>query len=87
MRQIGASFQSILTDLDDILKLFPEDMWEKFLAQPELNELQFILRERRTRAKNRLCAHRESLANDLAIDGYHAWNDLYNLVKAVCRLK
>ncbi len=80
MRQIGASFQSILTDLDDILKLFPEDMWEKLLAQPELNELQFILRERRTRAKNRLCAHRESLANDLAIDGYHAWNDLYNLV-------
>ncbi len=77
VRQIGASFSSVMTTFDDQLKKFSDSHWKDFINQPELADLHFILNERRNRAKNRLCAHRESLANDLAVDGYHAWSDLY----------
>lgn len=77
VRQIRARFQSVLVTFDDRLKNYPDAQWDSFLKQPEFTELSFILNERRQRAKNRLCAHRESLANDLAVDGYHAWSDLY----------
>lgn len=80
IRQNSARFGSVLTNFDDKLEKITDIEWEQFLAQPQFTELQFILNERRQRAKNRLCAHRESLANDLSVDGYHAWGELYNTV-------
>lgn len=77
VREIGAELSTVLTAFDERLKRFPEGQWQEFLRQPQFNDLAFALNERRLRANNRLDADRENLANDLAIDGYHAWSDLY----------
>lgn len=77
VRQIGASFQSVLVNFDDRLNKYPDSLWDSFIENEVFADLRFAINERRKRAKNRLCAHRESLANDLAVDGYHAWSDLY----------
>ena len=34
--------------------------------------------ERRSLAKEKLPPEQEALINDLAVDGYHGWSDLYN---------
>ena len=38
----------------------------------------FSLDERRALAKEKLPPEQEALINDLAVDGYHGWSDLYN---------
>lgn len=77
VRQIGASLGTVLTAFDEILKRFSDGQWQEFLRQPQFSDLAFVLNERRERASKRLDAGRENLANDLALDGYHAWSDLY----------
>jgi len=77
VRQIGAALSTLMTNFDDLLNKYPDLLWEDFINQPQFTELRFVINERRERAKTKLCAHRESLATDLAVDGYHAWSDLY----------
>jgi pepF/M3 family oligoendopeptidase len=48
-------------------------------------QVEFPLGERRELAKDRMSPQLEALAGDLAVDGYHAWSDLYNL--AVSRIR
>lgn len=45
-----------------------------------MKPIAFPLNERRRRAQEKLSPEQEVLANDLAVDGYHAWQDLYNAV-------
>lgn len=80
VRQIGAGFGTVLTMFDERLKHFSEEQWRVFISQPQFEGLAFALNERRARAGRRLDADRENLANDLAVDGYHAWSDMYYAV-------
>ncbi len=78
--QLSASLQTILTGLDQKLVMIEQHVWEGLLSEEPFAELSFILEERRTRANDKLSPEQETLINSLAIDGYHAWGQLYNTV-------
>lgn len=78
--QLSAYLASVLTAVDHLLVNIPEGNWQGFLAHEALQELNFSLAERRTVAQTKMSPERESLATDLAVDGYHAWSRLYNTV-------
>ncbi len=78
--QLYATFTASLTEVDRLLLRVPEETWRSLLAHPALAPVAFALDERRRRAGERLPPEQEALVADLAVDGYHAWNDLYELV-------
>ncbi|MFD2372113.1 M3 family oligoendopeptidase [Brevibacillus sp. GCM10020057] len=80
VKSISAAFGSALTRWEEQLLKIDAAQWEKLLADPELSPIAFPLNERRRRAQEKLPPEQEVLANDLAVDGYHAWQDLYNAV-------
>lgn len=84
--QIRAAMGSATTLLDHQLTQMPEDVFEALVQRPEFAEIIHPLRERRARAAMLMDPQRESLAGDLAVDGYHAWGRLYNEVVGRIRI-
>ncbi|MED4782305.1 M3 family oligoendopeptidase [Brevibacillus choshinensis] len=80
VKTISASFGSALTRWEEQLLKIDADKWDALLVDDELAPIAFPLNERRRRAQEKLSPEQEVLANDLAVDGYHAWQDLYNAV-------
>jgi len=80
LKQISASYAAVLTLLDDQILNIPEDVWAKLLEQESIKPIAFPLNERRTKAKDKMAPEMETLANDLAVDGYHAWGEMYNTI-------
>jgi len=79
LRPIQAGLMSLLTGLDSIMLAVPDDEWSRLLAAEELAPLAYVLDERRRRGKEMLPSEQEVLVNDLSVDGYHGWSDLYDL--------
>lgn len=77
--RINAAFASVLTRLDQHLLQVPDAEWPGLLETGELKDLAYILNERRQRARDMLPPEQETLVNDLSVDGYHAWSNLYDL--------
>ncbi|MBY6278208.1 M3 family oligoendopeptidase [Symbiobacterium thermophilum] len=75
--QIRAALGNATTLLDHHLSAMPEEVFAALESRPECAAIAYPLRERRTRAAMRMDPQRESLAGDLAVDGYHAWGQLY----------
>lgn len=80
MHQLVADFQSSLVTLDHKLVEIDQGVWEELLKTPGLREVSYILNERRERVAEKLSPDKEKLIGSLAVDGYHAWNDLYHIV-------
>ncbi|MDR4889027.1 M3 family oligoendopeptidase [Fredinandcohnia sp. QZ13] len=78
--QLSSELQSILTAFDQKLVAIEQPVWDELLSEEPLNELSYVLEERRTRAKEKLSLEQESLINALGVDGYHSWGQLYNMV-------
>lgn len=72
-----AKFESALTWFDQYISKLPESLWQKLLVDPEIAEVSFPLQERRTLARQKMTPDKEALVSDLAVDGYHAWGELY----------
>ncbi|KGP72346.1 M3 family oligoendopeptidase [Pontibacillus yanchengensis] len=80
LNQIGASLSTSLTTFDQKLSKIEDNTWIEMLDKPNLNNLSFILNERREQAKEKLPLEQEALINDLAVDGYHAWGEMYDSI-------
>lgn len=50
------------------------------LEHENLSQLQFVLNEWRNQAKEQLSEDEEALISALAVDGYHAWGQMYNTI-------
>ncbi|MCM3765368.1 M3 family oligoendopeptidase [Neobacillus niacini] len=77
---LSASFQTALGALDNQLTKIDDNVWKQLLADGPLEELSFVLTERRSRAKEKLSKEEEALVNALGVDGYHSWGQLYDLI-------
>ncbi len=86
MTQIRAALSSATTLLDHQISQMPEEVFTALVERPEFADIAYPLRERRARAGMRMDPERESLAGDLAVDGYHAWGRLYNELVARVRI-
>lgn len=80
VKTLSAAYGSALTKWEEQLLHIEESDWQVLLQDEQIKPVAFPLDERRRRAKERLSPEQEVLANDLAVDGYHAWQDLYNAV-------
>ncbi|MDP4083428.1 MAG: M3 family oligoendopeptidase [Bacillota bacterium] len=77
---LSAAFQTELTAFDDRLTSIDDVLWKRLLEDSYLNNLSFVLTERRERAKEKLSKEEEALINVLGVDGYHSWGQLYDLI-------
>lgn len=80
MNRLSADFQSSLVTLDHKLVDIDQDVWNELLTKPGLRDVSYILNERRQRVAEKLSPGKEKLIGNLAVDGYHAWSDFYNMV-------
>lgn len=80
LRQIRAGFASIMTMNDSQTLGISDDEWKKLLEAETVRPLAFNLNERRERAKRLLPTEQETLVNELAVDGYQGWSEMYDLV-------
>lgn len=86
VRTIGAEYLSCLTHYDQLLKNIPDDVWQAIVESDIFRSVAFPLSERREHAKEMLSPEMESMINELAIDGYHGWSDLYNTTVGQLRI-
>lgn len=80
LQQLEASLNSMMAVLDEKMLEVNDADWRRLLETPELAPVAFSLDERRTNACEKMAAEQETLANDLAVDGYHGWSNQYNLI-------
>ncbi|MBN8236003.1 M3 family oligoendopeptidase [Halobacillus kuroshimensis] len=80
--ELGARLNNVLVRLDETFITIDDEIWTSLLQQPSLKELSFVLEERRQKAADKLDASRESLINDLSVDGYDAWELMYDRLVA-----
>jgi pepF/M3 family oligoendopeptidase len=76
--ELKAEMGTIQTNFQQKLVLIDDRVWHGILKQPEIKELAFVLNEKREQAQALLPADQEILINDLAVDGYHAWGQMYD---------
>src|SRR5699024_5878869 len=77
---LGAAFSSVMTTFKDKVQAISDENWQKLFENPKLKELEFVLNEYRQQAKDLLPSEQEVIINDLAVDGYHAWNQMYSTI-------
>ncbi|MFF2481792.1 M3 family oligoendopeptidase [Paenibacillus sp. NPDC058071] len=80
VKTIFAKYFGVMTRFDNELRQIADADWTKLLQSQEASVVAFTLAERREQAKEKLSPELEELAGDLAVDGYHGWGELYNLI-------
>ncbi|MGE7905399.1 M3 family oligoendopeptidase [Peribacillus sp. NPDC094092] len=78
--KIVASLKMVLSKLDEKLIHLDDGFFEKILEKEPLNELKFVLNERREKAKEKLSVKEESLITQLAMDGFEGWSQMYDTI-------
>ncbi len=76
--ELHSEWQKLLTDLEARSLKQTDEQWASLLARDELKGLTFYLNKVREIAKSKMPLELETLALDLAVNGYHAWNRLYD---------
>ncbi|KHF41322.1 M3 family oligoendopeptidase [Halalkalibacter okhensis] len=74
----ATKLQNIWGVIEDFLGELSVEQWNDFISRPSLSGVAFNLEERRMQVKEKLSPNEEKLAAQLAIDGYHAWGNVYN---------
>ncbi|WP_151737186.1 M3 family oligoendopeptidase ['Paenibacillus yunnanensis' Narsing Rao et al. 2020] len=75
-----AAYQGISSKFDNVLAQTADDVWNVWMARPEIAPIAFVLSESRAMAREKLSPELESLALELAVDGYHAWGEHYDTI-------
>lgn len=78
--ELIAKMGGVNTIFNQKLASIPDDIWEEMLLNETVKEVTFFLNETRDSAKGLLPAEQEVLINDLAVDGYHAWGQMYETI-------
>lgn len=84
LSRIESEFNTVLNKLDQLLSKMEAADWNKMLNDSSFKAVAFPLAEGRRRVKELLPVESENLAVDLAVDGYHAWENMYsNIVSRI----
>ncbi|HOP08321.1 MAG TPA: M3 family oligoendopeptidase [candidate division Zixibacteria bacterium] len=71
-------WKKLLSQLEAVSLRQSDTNWKKLMTEPRMSGIVFYLDELRTIARSKLPLEQEQLALDLAVDGLHAWNRLYD---------
>ncbi|WP_077325695.1 M3 family oligoendopeptidase [Virgibacillus siamensis] len=80
--ELRAEMEAVKTNFDQKLAEIQDGVWDELLNDPEIRDIEFVLNEFRDKAKELLSADEEKLINDLSVDGYHGWSQMYDTVVA-----
>ncbi len=76
--QLTSEWEKLRTYLEAWSIKQSDAAWNDLVSDPGLVGFKFFLDEIREMARHKMPIERESLALDLAVNGYHAWNRLYD---------
>ncbi len=71
-------WQKIKATLESLALQQTDENWNKLLADDRIKEIEFYLNEMRDLAKSKMPVEMESLALELEVNGYHAWDQIYS---------
>ncbi len=77
--QLSARLGTLWTKFTAAFAEQDEEAWQHLVAETELHQVAFYLNESRDLARRKMAPALETLANELAADGYHAWDRLYGI--------
>ncbi|QAA23253.1 M3 family oligoendopeptidase [Sporolactobacillus terrae] len=77
MHSLGAELDAVNSLFETVLRQIADDEFQTLINAPQLRAISFSLNEKRTLSHKKLEANQEQLISALAVDGYHAWEDLY----------
>lgn len=83
---LHAQLLNVKTRFDSLLQQAEDGVWAEWMKRPEIQPLSFVLNESRQVAKEKMAPELESLALDLAVDGYHGWGDFYDTIVSKVRV-
>ncbi len=75
---MAATWESIMTDVEEVAIETDDTAWNQLMSHEKLAGTTFYWNELRRNAKLKMEPKLEKLASELAVNGYHAWNRLYN---------
>lgn len=81
-----AQLASVKTRFDSLLQQTDDEVWTGWMKRPEIMPISFVMNESRQEAKEKMAPELESLALDLAVDGYHGWGDFYDTIVSKVRV-
>ena len=72
-----SQWDNLKTLLESFTLKMTEEDWKALLEDARVKRVSFYLNEMRELARVKMPPRMESLALDLAVNGYHAWNNIY----------
>lgn len=72
-----SQWEKLRTRLEALSLKQNDEAWGKLVSDSRLHEIRFYLDELRNIAKSKMPVEQESLALELAVNGYHAWGQMY----------
>ncbi len=75
---LSSKWSIMWASLESFAKNQPDDYWNKLMSGPDINPISFSLNETRDQARMKMPEELEKLALELGVNGYHAWNRLYD---------
>ncbi|MDE0023929.1 MAG: M3 family oligoendopeptidase [Spirochaetaceae bacterium] len=75
---VEARLKAIEVEIDRRLLALSDEAWRRLLEQEALAPVAFFLNRQRAMARHKMDPRRETLAETLAVDGYHAWGRMYD---------
>jgi pepF/M3 family oligoendopeptidase len=87
LEALGSRLGTMSTRLGSASAEQPDEAWGKLMQTGALAPISFALNEGRDWAREKLAPELESLAGELATDGYHAWNRLYGIIVGAKRIE
>ncbi|MCG3420369.1 M3 family oligoendopeptidase [Oceanobacillus jordanicus] len=78
--ELRAELDAIMSKFVQKLVAIEDTTWVTLLQHDGLAELSFVLNEYREQAKELLSVEQEVLINDLGVDGYHGWSQMYDTI-------
>lgn len=80
VEQLRARLGTLWTAYQAAFARQDDKAWTRLIGETELEQVAFHLNEERALARQKMAPELEMLANELATDGYHAWDRLYGIV-------
>ncbi|MFB5267128.1 M3 family oligoendopeptidase [Paenibacillus enshidis] len=80
IHSLRALLETARTVYQNILRMTDDDIWARWLERDRIKPVAFVLNESREEAREKMAPELESLALDLAVDGYHGWGGFYDTI-------
>lgn len=85
--ELFSRWSMMTASLESFSRKQPDKSWDKLISSDGLSEIGFFLGEMRKIARMKMPEELEKLALELAVNGYHAWNRLYDKMAGDLRVE